>query len=124
MQHRISNNSLKINSVRLVNELKTFIFNAQKKRAEAIKGKHDDSIMALCLSLYVRDERIRGLPIGSEESSQNIIKIVKNNILEEIKQEIINDDLSSWSLGEENNTRESDFELKRKNDKILREFGW
>jgi hypothetical protein len=128
LQHRISNNSLKINSVRLVNELKTFIFNPQKKRAEAIKGKHDDAIMALCLSLYVRDEKIRGLPIGSEESSKSLISILKTNVMEEIKQEITEGGVENWSVAKpeinEFNISASDFEIKRKNDKILKEFGW
>lgn len=123
LQHRLSNNSLKINSVRLVNELKTFIFNPQKKRAEAIKGKHDDAIMAMCLSLYVRDEKIRGLPIGSEESSKNLISILKTNVLEEIKQEITEGGVENWTMNK-NNEFDDGFEPRRKNDKILREFGW
>lgn len=128
IQHRLTNSSLKINSVRLVNELKTFIFNPQKKRAEAIKGKHDDAIMALCLSLFVRDERVRGLPIGSEESSENILKILKNNDFDEIKQEILNSEVDNWFVEQKNqsefNGQNFDFEIKRKNDKILKEFGW
>jgi hypothetical protein len=127
IQHRLTNSSLKINSVRLVNELKTFIFNPQKKRAEAIKGKHDDAIMALCLSLFVRDERVRGLPIGSEESSENMLKILKNNDFDEIKQEILNSEVDNWFVEQKNESDFSqnfDFEIKRKNDKMLKEFGW
>ena len=126
IQHRLTNSSLKINSVRLVNELKTFIFNPQKKRAEAIKGKHDDAIVALCLSLFVRDERVRGLPIGSEESSENMLKILKNNDFDEIKQEILNSEVDNWFVEQKNESsaQNFDFEIKRKNDKMLKEFGW
>jgi hypothetical protein len=73
MQNRLMNGTVRTNSHRLVNELKTFIYSPQKKRAEAIKGKHDDAIMALCLALYVRDERIRGLPLDIEHAEQSII---------------------------------------------------
>lgn len=129
MQHRLNNNSLKINSKRLVNELKTFIFSPQKKRAEAIKGKHDDAIMAICLALYVRDERIRGLPLGSEESSEAMSKILKSNAYEEIKQEILEGGVENWldrpnEIGPTIDINNFDFEIKRKNDKILKEFGW
>ena len=128
MQHRLTNNTLKINSVRLINELKTFIFSPQKKRAEAIKGKHDDAIMALCLSLYVRDERVRGLPVGSEDASESLVKILKSNTFDEIKQEIMDGGVDSWveNRMETNNFNisDADFESKRKNDKILKEFGW
>ena len=130
MQHRLGNKSLKINSKRLVNELKTFIFSPQKKRAEAIKGKHDDAIMAMCLALYVRDERVRGLPLGSEESSEVMSKILKSNAYEEIKKEILEGGVENWidksedDIGPSVNINSFDFEIKRKNDKILKEFGW
>ena len=79
--------------------------------------------MAMCLSLYVRDEKIRGLPIGSEESSKNLISILKTNVLEEIKQEITEGGVENWTITK-NNEFDDAFEPKRKNDKILREFGW
>jgi len=44
-QSRILNDSIKINSRRLLREIKTFEFNIQSKKAEAAKGKHDDAIM-------------------------------------------------------------------------------
>ncbi len=123
MQHRLINGNIKINSHRLVDELKTFIYSAQKKRAEAVKGKHDDAIMAMCFALYVRDESVRGLPIGSE--SEDIMKILKSNSHEEIKREIMDGGVENWKMPEdvtiENNF--DTFEIKNKN-KILKEFGW
>lgn len=121
LQNRLTNNSLKINSKRLVSELKTFIFNAQKKRAEAIKGKHDDAIMSMCLALIVRDERIREMPIGSE---LNISKL-KNSVSDEIRKEILDGGIDQWL--DESNIEFSinkDENFVRKNDKILKEFGW
>lgn len=126
MQHRLVNGTAKVNSTRLVNELKTFIFSPQKKRAEAVKGKHDDAIMALCMALYIRDENVRGIPIGSD--SEDMMKILKNNSFEEIKKEILEGGVESWFEKEEEsnqfNLSSVDFEIKRQNDKILKEFGW
>lgn len=126
MQHRLTNGTVRVNSTRLVGELKTFIYSPQKKRAEAIKGKHDDAIMALCLALHVRDERVRGLPIG--EGTQDMISIVKNNAYEEIKKEILEGNAEDWfdfkSDADYLNNMDQDFEIKRKNDEIIREFGW
>lgn len=126
MQHRIINGTVKINSVRLVGELKTFVFNSQKKRAEAIKGKHDDAIMALCMALFIRDENIRGIPIGGE--TEDVIQILKNNSHDEIKREILEGGIDNWFNDNnsplEINYEQQEFEIKRPNNKILKEFGW
>jgi hypothetical protein len=125
MQHRLVNGTAKINSSRFISELKTFIYSPQKKRAEAIKGKHDDAIMALCLALYIRDESVRGIPLGSE--SEDILKIIKNNSYDEIKREILEGGIDDWISKEETkefSIDQFDFEIKRQGDKILKEFGW
>jgi hypothetical protein len=126
LQHRLTNGTAKINSTRFVNELKTFIFSAQKKRAEAVKGKHDDAIMALSMALFIRDESVRGLPVGGD--AEDMMKMLKNNSFEEIKKEILEGGVENWFNKEEESIEFSidavDFEIKRKNDKILKEFGW
>lgn len=122
MQHRLINGTIKINSHRLVDELKTFIFSPQRKRAEAVKGKHDDAIMALCFALYVRDENIRGLPIGSE--SEDIMKILKSNSHEEIKKEILEGGIESWKMPENVTFEKPQDTFEINKNKILREFGW
>jgi hypothetical protein len=123
MQNRLMNGTVRINSHRLVNELKTFIYSPQKKRAEAIKGKHDDAIMALCLALYVRDERIRGLPLNIEYAEQSIL--AKNAPMDDIKKEILDGGVSDWfeiRTGDGFSTEER--QDSRKNSPILKEFGW
>jgi phage FluMu gp28-like protein len=123
MQNRLMNGTVRINSHRLVNELKTFIYSPQKKRAEAIKGKHDDAIMALCLALYVRDERIRGLPLNIEYAEQSIL--AKNAPMDDIKKEILDGGVSDWfeiRSGDGFSTEER--QDSRKNSPILKEFGW
>jgi hypothetical protein len=126
LQHRLTNGTAKINSTRFVNELKTFIFSPQKKRAEAVKGKHDDAIMALSMALFIRDESVRGLPVGGD--TEDMMKMLKNNSFEEIKKEILEGGVENWFNKEEESIEFSidavDFEIKRKNDKILKEFGW
>jgi hypothetical protein len=126
LQHRLTNGTAKINSTRFVNELKTFIFSPQKKRAEAVKGKHDDAIMALSMALFIRDESVRGLPVGGD--AEDMMKMLKNNSFEEIKKEILEGGVENWFNKEEESIEFSidavDFEIKRKNDKILKEFGW
>lgn len=123
MQSRLMNGSVRLNSQRLVSELKTFIYSPQKKRAEAIKGKHDDAIMALCFALYVRDERVRGLPVNSDESDIGIS--LKKSPYEEIKKEIMEGGVTSWlDSGRTDSFSIGEGEIERKNDSILREFGW
>jgi hypothetical protein len=122
LQHRLTNGSVRINSQRLVGELKTFIYSAQKKRAEATKGKHDDAIMALCLALYVRDERTRGLPVGMDQQEE--MTIGKRNPYDDIKKEITEGGNSDWFEIKAESPRDPNPEFGRRDDSLLREFGW
>jgi hypothetical protein len=133
LQHRLVNGTLRINSRRFVQELSTFIWSRQKRRAEAEKGKHDDAIMAMAIGLFIRDERMRGIPVGSEIPDE-MVKVFKSDTYEEIKREILEGRPEDW-LSEDNYdpiSVESSEELllptfnipKRKNDALLREFGW
>jgi hypothetical protein len=133
LQHRLLNGTLAINSPRFVNELKTFIYNAQAKRAEAQKGKHDDAIIAMAVTLYVRDTIMRGIPIGADVPDE-ITSVFKSSNYEEIRKEIQKGSPNDWIGGDDNdsilNPSDKDilpgvvFNPKRKNDEILREFGW
>jgi len=133
LQQRLQNNTLRINSKRFVHELKTFIYNPQKKRAEAIKKKHDDAIMAMCIALFVRDEEMRGIPVGADVPEE-MTKIFKTEMYREIRQEIMEGSKKDW-LNEESTDPvlmpESDdllppvtFNIRRRHDKLLKEFGW
>jgi len=121
LQSRLMNGSVRINSQRLVSELKTFIYSPQKKRAEAMRGKHDDAIMALCLALYVRDERLRGLPIDVEYS-QGMAPLTRSGAIDEIKKEIIEGGVDGWI---EFGIKEPSEEIEtHRRSPILKEFGW
>lgn len=125
MQNRLMTGAVRVNSPRLVNELKTFIYSPHKKRAEAIKGKHDDAIMALCLALYVRDERVRGLPVDIEYTKAID---VTNSSYDEIKKEIMDGGIADWfEIGrssEDVDPNRQDEAAERTRNPILKEFGW
>jgi len=120
MQSRLTSGSVKINSSRLINELKTFIFNPKNKRAEAIKGKHDDAIMALSLALFVRDERTRGLPVGMDKTEN--VRIV--DPYDDIRKEILEGGINDWFDVKMETPEEEKMYFPRNNEEILREFGW
>lgn len=132
IQHRLSNRSLVLHSRRLVRELRTFNFNPKTQKAEAQKGSHDDAIIAMCLALIVRDEQMRGIPVGSDVPKE-MVQIFKSDVYEEIRKEILKDTPQSWLMEEEpilisnnedNSSMEAYLNLHRKNDKLLKEFGW
>jgi len=132
MQHRIVNGTVRINSLRLVQELKTFIFDAKKKRAEARKGEHDDAIMALCIALVVREDRMRDIPIGADVPEQ-ITQVFDSDTFKKIREEILNESPEDWLEEDvedpiliperEDNLLEA-FGFRRKHEKLLKEFGW
>lgn len=53
LEESIRNKFLTIRSLRLVNELRTFIYN--NKRPEAMKGYNDDLVMSMAIACYIRD---------------------------------------------------------------------
>ena len=135
LQNRLLAGTLTINSVRFVNELKTFIYHRQHKRAEALKGKHDDAVMAMCSALMTRDALIHDLPVGIGVPEETT-KVFKSDIYEEIRKEILRgspEDLfgNNEPLIPFMETDDFDgdgpglvFEDTRKNSWILKEFGW
>jgi hypothetical protein len=131
MQTRMLNESMAIRSRRLVKELKGFIWNREKKKAEATKGFHDDAIMALCLALYARDSRNRFVPAGYD-SGEELTESFKAEIFDNIKHELTKDapdvwdedDIDFYGDDEDDLPVPITFGTKRRNDKLLREFGW
>jgi hypothetical protein len=132
LQQRLQNNTLRINSKRFVHELKTFIFNPQKRRAEAISKKHDDAIMAMCIALYIRDEEMRGIPVGADVPDE-MTKIFKTEMYQEIRKEIMEGSKQDWLSDESDDPvlplddellAPVTFNIRRRHDKLLKEFGW
>jgi hypothetical protein len=113
--------------------LGTFEYNPITKKAQAQKGKHDDSIMAMCIALLVRDSMLRDIPIGAE-IPQEILSSVKTQVYEEIKRELLegkpedllaeDEDVDLLGIDKETILPGVVFDNRRRNDKLLREFGW
>ena len=130
LQNKLMNQQIKINSIRFVNELGTFEYNPTTKKAQAQKGKHDDAIMSMCIALYIRDTLNQDIPLGASVDVSRIDK-VNNQIYEEIKKELMEGkpeeilQISSSSLFDEEDIYNSEgFTFRRKNENLLREFGW
>lgn len=127
-QSRLMNNSLKIKSRRLLREMKTFEFNNTTKKAEAAKGKHDDAIMSLAVAIHARDQNIRDIPLGMVVND-GLAKSVNSvsDIKEELRRGLREDILDRVRIRERTT---DDFEnellmnMYRKNNSLLKEFGW
>lgn len=132
LQTRLINKSIAIKSRRFIKELKGFIWNSQTKRAEASKGFHDDAIFALCLALYVRETRLRSMPVGLGEAIEEYTESFKASIFEEIKKELESESLRDF----DDEVSEIDLligmisgnddigRMRKERMPIVREFGW
>jgi hypothetical protein len=130
LQNRIINGSIKINSKRLVKELTTFIYNGAK--VQAIKGKHDDAILAAALAMYVRDTILRDVPVGAQLTKEQEAPLksvsyeeIKRELMELVNEEMGKDNFDPLQLtAEEETSLGMAYSFRRKNEKILSEFGW
>jgi len=130
LQTCMMNKIVKIKSYRFIKELKTFIWNKQKQRAEAQKGKHDDLVISLAIALFVTNAQERQAPIGAIASNTIFADIFKNESFENIKKELekgITDDM----FGEEQTEELAELLPKlikprhrRPFDKLLKSFDW
>lgn len=132
LQNRLMNETVRINSLRFTNELGTFEYNPVTKKAQAQKGKHDDAIMAMCIALFVRDSMLRDIPMGAEVP-QEILSSLKTQVYEEIKRELLEgkpedllaeEDIDVLGVDKDTILPGVVFDNRRRNDKLLREFGW
>lgn len=130
MQSRILNKTIRINSVRLISELQTFEFNPVTKKAEAQKRKHDDAIFALCIALYIRNQMSADLPVGANPP-KDMLENVKDMVCEEIRKELLDSKYEDFveeeiSTSSSMNSEDQEYILNtyRKNNNILKEFGW
>jgi len=140
LQQKIYNDQIRINSRRLAKEIKTFEYNTVSKKAQAQKGKHDDAIMSIAIALYAREQFLRDMPsFGSTSIKEsNVSNVIKNQTIEELRNEL-RLSLSSDNFGYNSNNQNQDnskksildeeakvfmIEKYRKNDTIMKEFGW
>jgi len=130
LQNKLINQSMRVNSIRFTHELGTFEYNATTKKAQAQKGKHDDAIIAMCLALYIRDSMTTDIPLGADiDGNKSNVKI-NHEIYEEIKRELLDgkpEDILSINkdLFDDDDILNSDaLQFRRKNNNLLKEFGW
>lgn len=89
MQSTLQNEGIKVNSFRLVKELKTFVVLNRKPQAQ--KGKHDDLVMSLAILLGVLDNRRREMPVGAHKIKgygDKHIDLTKGDLYFKIKAEL------------------------------------
>jgi len=127
-QSRILNDSIKINSRRLLREIKTFEFNIQSKKAEAAKGKHDDAIMAISIALYARDQTVRDIPLGTNATDvptkhQTSLIDIRNELKKGLKESIIDKILKKEKTSKDYENEELLYLYRPKHD-IIKTFGW
>ena len=72
----IRESSVRINSIRLVDELFVFIFNNGK--AEALRGYNDDLVMSLAIGLWIRETALRLYDDEMQMTRQTMEKIDSN----------------------------------------------
>ncbi len=134
LQQHCINGAIKINSKRLVNEINTFVHNPQTGKIGAVKGEHDDAVMATAIALFVRDSILREMPMGAG-MPRELSEPLKSASYEEIKREIIEGAPRSFFEDNERilnplHTVDEEvmagvaFDFRRRLDNLLKEFGW
>jgi len=130
MQSKLLNEKILVKSRRFVEELKTFVYNKATLKAEASKGFHDDTIIAMALALSIRDGMMRHLPVGVEISKE-MTDSFRTEVFEDIKAELMRGAPEDWLAAR--NKPEDDLDdapatigrkFKRRFDAIAKEFGW
>jgi hypothetical protein len=116
--------TMKMNSIRMLNEMKTFEYNATTKKPEAHKGKHDDAIMAFAIALYVMNSQGKNLPAGydggKKTRASSLIHDIKNELNETKESSIFDQEEPTYKTPE----MQELIELYRPNHAIMKEFGW
>ena len=69
----IRNNEFKIRSVRVINELNTWIFKGETGRIDHMEGSHDDSLCSLAMGLFVMQYTVNRI-----QNTQNKDKAILN----------------------------------------------
>ena len=69
----VRNNEFKIRSVRVINELNTWIFKGETARIDHMEGSHDDTLCALAMGLFVMQYTVNRI-----QNTQNKDKAILN----------------------------------------------
>lgn len=122
-QTAILQKSIKINSIRLLQEMNCFEYNNATKRPEAQKGKHDDAIMALSMCLYVMGMQNKNHPAGFDSKKNSAITILED-IKSELRDNIKSNIKLKFSRPNEDLEQKELISIYRPKHSMLKEFGW
>jgi hypothetical protein len=111
LEEFIRNKLITVYSSRTINEMKTFIW--RNGRPQAMKGYHDDLIMALAIACWVRDTAIQ-----SNARDLNYQKAFVEAIV--ISKTTINTQIS----GQHGYKKDSIFDKMSEADKLYKEYQW
>lgn len=125
----ISEGHAKINSTRLLHEILTFEFNSNTNKPEARHGRHDDLIMSMAMGLFIRNNVINELPLGTteeydleNEEFEPTFSPEKKSILN--IQDNTNNYLNIYQDYNELDQMIIDNDWEQSEEALLREFGW
>lgn len=130
LQTCFMNKLIRIRSRRLIRELRTFMYNSSRGRAEALKNHHDDLVLCLGLGLYAIEASSKDLPVGVETMNNRIAASLTGKSLTDVRNEIFSG-IDNDFVFEENkmqledflpNIMFGDFEKKRINRDFLKEL--
>jgi hypothetical protein len=122
-QTAILQKSVKINSIRLLQEMNCFEYNNATKRPEAQKGKHDDAIMALSMCLYVMGMQNKNHPAGFD-GKKNAAILILEDIKNELRDNIKSNIKLKFSRPNEDLEQKELINIYRPKHSMLKEFGW
>lgn len=89
LQSSLHNSLIKINSYRLVRELKTFVVVSRKPQSQ--RGKTDDLVMSLAMLLGILDSNRREIPVGAQKIggyTEMNVDLSKGDLFLKIKAEL------------------------------------
>lgn len=79
LEHQIRINGVKIKSIRLTSEMRTFVF--KNGRPDHMKGTHDDLLMALAMALWVLEHSFKKLEKLEKQSKAILNSWINTNTL-------------------------------------------
>ena len=85
-EEKIRNNIVKIRSIRLINEMKTFVY--KNGRPDHMDGYHDDLIMALAMCLWVLEHSFKNLERLEKQTKAMLNSWVGGNALQDKDNEV------------------------------------
>lgn len=114
----VKNNEIKIRSIRVINELETWIFKGDTGRMDHMSGAHDDSITCLAMALFVMQFSINKLQNAKSKDAAILSAYMVNGGFETRAHQ------SSYTMQPKNNLPFYNNNTLNKNSNIQGNFMW